>query len=281
MLQNTFSHIPGIGEKTEQNIWASNILEWDDLENAEEAELPSAVRNKLPIMRPILKESRQHLRDNPRYFEKQLPAKLHWRLFPHFRGDTVYLDIETTGLDDHDEITTIALYDGREIQYFVSGDNLDKFPERIRPYKVLVTYNGKSFDLPFIERFFGISLKEKAHIDLRHILNSLGFKGGLKRCEKALGIDRGEVDGIDGYFAVLLWKEYRETGDPRALETLLAYNIEDVVNLEILMVIAYNLKVEATPFSHEKSLPRPGQPALPFMPDRETVERLRRRYYNF
>ncbi len=281
MLQNTFSHIPGIGVKTEQNIWASDIREWDDLNSAIEAELPAAVLRKIPMMRPFLEESRKHLSGNPRYFEKHLPSTLHWRLFPDFRAHTVYLDIETTGLDERDTITTIALYDGNGIHHFVNGQNLDEFPKVIQRYKVLVTYNGKTFDIPFIERYFGISLREHAHIDLRYVLTSLGYKGGLKRCEKALGIDRGEVDGIDGYFAVLLWKDYSESQNVKALETLLAYNIEDVVNLEILMVIAYNLKVEQTPFHREKQLPKPAPPALPFRPDRKTVERIRRRYYGF
>lgn len=281
MLQNTFSHIPGIGVKTEQNIWASDIREWDDLNSAIETELPAAVSRKIPMMRPFIEESRKHLDANPRYFEKHLPSTLHWRLFSDFREHTVYLDIETTGLDERDTITTIALYDGNEIHHFVSGQNLDEFPGIIQRYKVLVTYNGKTFDIPFIERYFGISLREHAHIDLRYVLTSLGYKGGLKRCEKALGVDRGEVDGIDGYFAVLLWKDFMESQNPKALETLLAYNIEDVVNLEILMVIAYNLKVEETPFHREKLLPKPVPPALPFRPDRQTVERIRRRYYGF
>jgi uncharacterized protein YprB with RNaseH-like and TPR domain len=52
-------------------------------------------------------------------------------------------------------------------------------------------YNGKTFDVPFIEKYFGIRMNH-AHIDLRYVLKSLGYAGGLKRCEKALGLDRGE-----------------------------------------------------------------------------------------
>ena len=32
--------------------------------------------------------------------------------------------------------------------------------------------------------------------------NSLGFKGGLKGCERQLGLDRGNLKDIDGFFAV-------------------------------------------------------------------------------
>ena len=66
-----------------------------------------------------------------------------------------------------------------------------------------MTYNGKSFDIPFIESHFGAKLTH-AHIDLRYILASLGYRGGLKGCEKQLGIDRGDLKNVDGYFAVLL-----------------------------------------------------------------------------
>ena len=62
-------------------------------------------------------------------------------------------------------------------------------------------------------------------IDLRYILYSLGFKGGLKSIEHQLGTDRADLRDIDGYFAVLLWNEYVRTGDQKALDTLLAYNI--------------------------------------------------------
>jgi uncharacterized protein YprB with RNaseH-like and TPR domain len=41
-------------------------------------------------------------------------------------------------------------------------------------------------------------------IDLRYILKSMGFKGGLKGCEKQLGMDRGDLAGVDGLLAVYL-----------------------------------------------------------------------------
>ena len=62
--------------------------------------------------------------------------------------------------------------------------------------------------------------------------------------EHRLGFNRGEIDGIDGYAAVLLWHKYDQTGEERYLHTLLAYNVEDVVNLELLLPYAYNGLVE-------------------------------------
>src|SRR5947199_8147 len=83
----------------------------------------------------------------------------------------------------------------------------------------------------------------QAHIDLRYPLRSLGYTGGLKGCERQLGVARPGLEDVDGYLAVLLWDEYRRRKNERALETLLAYNAHDTVNLAALMVHAYNGKV--------------------------------------
>ena len=92
------------------------------------------------------------------------------------------------------KITTIAVYDGSSIFTYVQGQNLPEFKEDIQRYKVLVTYNGKCFDIPFLERYFGIKLNQ-VHIDLRYVLRSLGYAGGLKGCERKAGIDRGDLEG--------------------------------------------------------------------------------------
>ena len=113
-----------------------------------------------------------------------------------------------------------------------------------------------------------------AHIDLRYILASLGYTGGLKSCESQLEIDRGELKDIDGFFAPLLWYDYKKNRNEKALETLLAYNIQDVLNLEHLMVIAYNLKIKDTPF-YGNQLQEPVVPEIPFNVDITTVERIK------
>jgi len=272
MLKNTFLHIPGIGIKTEQRIWESGIHNWEDFTSDSPIHLS---KFKLATISAFLEESKQHLKSgNPGYFSKLLPSNQHWRFFPEFRDSTVYLDIETTGLRTWgSEITTISLYNGESIFYYVKGQNLDDFLDEIDKYKVIVTYNGKSFDIPFIESHFGIRL-DHAHIDLRYILASLGYRGGLKSCEIQLGIDRGDLKDIDGFFAVLLWYDYEENHNKKALETLLAYNIQDVLTLEQLMVIAHNLKIRNTPF-YGNRLPEPVLPEIPFRVDLETTDRIK------
>ncbi|MCP4687187.1 MAG: ribonuclease H-like domain-containing protein, partial [Desulfobacterales bacterium] len=273
MLENTFIHVQGIGAKTEERLWSDGLLKWSHVDPSHPGK---TARKKAGMLSLTIRESREQRRKgNPNYFENLLPAHLHWRFFPEFREETVYLDIETDGLDPYGGvITTIALYDGRSIKWYVNGRNLDDFLVDIQKYKVIVSYNGKTFDIPFIQEYFGVEIPH-AHIDLRYILSSLGFKGGLKKCEIALGIDRGELKGVDGFFAVLLWSEYQRTGNEKALETLLAYNIEDVVNLETLMVKAYNMKIEDTPFAGTNRLSSPKPPRIPFSADLAIVDKLK------
>jgi len=59
------------------------------------------------------------------------------------------------------------------------------------------------------------------------------LKGGLKIVERLLGIKR-RLTGVDGYIAVQLWYDYVNNNNKEALQTLLAYNEEDVVNLRVL-----------------------------------------------
>jgi uncharacterized protein len=227
-----------------------------------------------------LRESQSQLANaNPLYFAGLLPASEHWRLFSHFRNSVAYLDIETTGLGGpSDHITTVVLYDGLTVRHYIYGQNLNDFPGALVPYRLLVTFNGKCFDLPFIERSFCIKLPV-AHIDLRYVFKSVGLTGGLKAIEKKLGLDRKDLHDVDGYFAVLLWQEYLRRGNPRVLETLLAYNAADVLNLEPLMVTAYNMKVKATPFHDLHRLPPPATPAIPFAADTDIIERIRARMW--
>lgn len=278
MLRQTFCHVPGIGRKAEERLWGSGVLSWDD---ARPAALTLGPRRREQLALH-LEESRRHLADrNPLFFADTLPAGEHWRLFPEFRDSVAYVDIETTGLGGPgDHITTIALYDGRSIRHYVHGQNLDEFARDIRNYRLLVTYNGKSFDLPMLRAAFGLPL-DGAHIDLRHVLASLGYTGGLKGCERRLGLDRGDLAPVDGYFAVLLWRDYQGRRNPQALETLLAYNIRDVVNLEALLVTAYNLKVAQTPFASSAALALPPPPPEPFRPHAPTIERLLRHHRPF
>lgn len=274
MLANSFLHISGIGPKTEKEIWQAGIHTWDAFTTPATSSLRSGVRR---LVENHLARQPQAALASPSYFYKLLPASQHWRLFPHFQKKTAFIDIETTGIDrETSTITTIAMYDGRDIFTFVQGANLDTFPDRLARYEVIVTYNGKGFDAPMLEQFFKMKISQ-AHLDLRPILAALGYKGGLKGCERQLGIDRCGLQGVNGHDAVTLWTAYERYGKPELLNTLLAYNVADTINLEPLMVKAYNLHIASTPFRLRNYLAMPEPPRNPFQADADIVNRLNNR----
>jgi uncharacterized protein len=276
VLKNTFCHVPGISTTIEQRLWASGIECWEALRGSRAVPLS---RKKKETLARHIDDSFESLEKNDlQYFAGLLRAAEHWRLFRDFKHSIAYLDIETTGLNYTDSITTIVIYDGQTIRHYIRGENLDDFREDIEKYALIVTYNGKCFDVPFLERSFRFRMNQ-AHIDLRYVLKSLGYSGGLKGCERRLGIDRKELRDVDGFFAVLLWDDFVRNKNRKALETLLAYNTCDVVNLETLMIIAYNMKLKETPFrlTHQLHLPPPAP--IPFKADKETIDRIRRGGY--
>lgn len=277
MLRNSFIHLPQIGIHTEQQLWKNDIICWEDF-----LQKKNALADRFHHSIPHIKLSKNKLlAKDALFFTKRLRTDQHWRIFQNFQSVTAYLDIETTGLSrPNDHITTISLYDGTKIFYYIHGKNLKKFVDDIKKFKVLVTYNGKCFDIPFIEHEFGISIPQ-AHLDLRFILRSLGISGGLKSCEHQLGLSRGELEGVDGYFAVHLWKDYL-AGNEKALDTLLAYNITDTVNLEKLMIIAYNKKIaQLSNILNVETIKTKKYDHLeiPFEPDNPTIKRIKTLYY--
>jgi uncharacterized protein YprB with RNaseH-like and TPR domain len=271
MLKSTFCHLPGIDLQKERALWALGVQCWESLI---EASAPFSYQVSL-LAKQIRESFKQLENNNPKYFAELLPQNQNWRLFPEFRHSIAYLDIETTGLKSSDSITTIAIYDGQSIHHYVQNHNLKKFERDIREYTLIVTYNGKCFDIPFIERYFGIEMNQ-AHIDLRYVLQELGYTGGLKGCEQKLGIYRGGLAEVDGGMAVVLWDEFNKNGNQSALETLLAYNVQDVLSLETLLVIAYNQNLANTPFYQTHRLPLPSPPKNPFAADKKTIEKIRR-----
>jgi uncharacterized protein len=151
-----------------------------------------------------------------------------------------FLDIETTGLSpEYSEITVIGIHVCKgEKTSFVQLVGRDITPESIlevlKGVDIIHTYNGSRFDLPFINRKLGINLEEFcSHRDLMYDCWNNNLRGGFKSVERQLGIDRN-LQGINGYDAVRLWWRYVDSFDLDALNTLLQYNKEDVLNLKVL-----------------------------------------------
>ncbi len=233
MIRESFVVLPGVGRSTERKFWAQGVGSWDVFLNASKVKgLSSARKDRFDW---DLREAQQHLREqNVSFFAQALPFSDQWRLYNEFKDEAVYLDIETNGF--YSGITVVGLSDGVGAKTFVRGFNLDRnlLLKELEKYKLIVTFNGASFDLPVIERFFNIR-PQVPHIDLRFVCQKLGFVGGLKSIEKQLGIRRrAEVEGVSGEDAVYLWEMWKSTGNRDYLEKLVMYNEEDILNLRPL-----------------------------------------------
>ena len=151
-----------------------------------------------------------------------------------------YLDIETTGLCSfYDEITVIGIClvnssENRLVQLVGSDATRTNLLRTLRCVDTIYTYNGSRFDLPFINFRLGVNLREHFHHhDLMHDCWKNNLYGGFKAVERQLGIPR-RLRGIGGAEAVILWWRYQIKHDRKALDLLLQYNKEDVVNLMTL-----------------------------------------------
>lgn len=247
MLEQTFLHIPGIGPRTERDLWESGIRSWDDFAGffTRPAAISTALRRRLEVYIP--KSIEAVSRKDASFFARLSGLGEAWRLFPEFADQCVFLDIETTGLSPvFDTVTMVGLYDGNRYRAFIDGQNLEDLPAELKKYSVVVTFNGSGFDLRFLKLTFKNLELPPIHIDLRWVTRRLGHRGGLKAIEKEFGIHRDEaVEEIDGHDATVLWSRHLR-GDVEALQQLITYNSEDVVHLKAIMEMSYDRLAQQT-----------------------------------
>ena len=230
MIEHTFLHLPRTGVVTEQKLWKQGICTWNDFLGA--GTIKGFTREKKIASDEILHASTRALHRGDSAFFMSVPSAQQWRLYDAFADDAVFVDIETSWRGD---VTVLGVYDGKRVKQFVRGENLNaKAVKEHVDGKILVTYNGASFDLPVLRRCFGAhTVASVPHFDTMHLARKLGYRGGLKALEISLGIERPDtVQGMSGQDALALWDLYRATGDESHLKRLLAYNEEDIVNLQ-------------------------------------------------
>lgn len=229
-LENSFILFPGIGQKTEKKLWKDNIRHWDHLEDS------SKYNDKIETHRQKAKKNLEV--NNSLYFNDKLPNKSLWRAYKNFEKDVTFFDIETTGLKpERNKTTTVSFYRNGKSKTLIRGQDLTKenLEQEFFDSSMLVSFNGKRFDAPFLEKNFGMNI-EKPHIDLMYPCKRLGYSGGLKKIEKDLKIDR-ELEDIDGREAIKLWKKYENNNNEDALNKLVKYNQYDAENLQDLLEI--------------------------------------------
>ncbi|MFB6203128.1 MAG: ribonuclease H-like domain-containing protein [Candidatus Nanohaloarchaea archaeon] len=231
-LENSFIQVPRVGEKTEKKLWENGITHWDHVEDS--SNISDGKKDRIT---GFLGKARKNLEvGNSVFFGDKLPSDSYWRMYRNFREDACFFDIETTGLDfDRNRVTTVSFYRNGESRTLVRGEDLtaENLRQEFFESSIVVTFNGKRFDVPFLEKNFDLDI-ENPHIDLMYPCKRMGLTGGLKPIEKELGIQR-ELEDIDGREAVRLWKQYEKNGDREALRKLIRYNQYDAENLQDLL----------------------------------------------
>lgn len=167
-----------------------------------------------------------------------------------------FLDIETTGLSSkYNEIILIGALclEDEEVyitQFFAENireelELLTAFKNFLNKFKYIITYNGTSFDLPFLKKrlaHYNINqhIDSLDHLDLlklvrknKKLLNLENCK--LKTVEKFLNIYR--EDTISGRESVNLYNDYQYSKDPSKKAIILKHNYDDIFYLPNLLSI--------------------------------------------
>ena len=245
MIEHCFLLLERINKGMQQVFYDQGILTWDDF--LKKTEIKGLSNQRKHFYDKRLLEAKQALnRNDSEFFTNKLPHSEAWRLYDFFRDEAVFLDIETSGW--YTDVTVVGLFDGFKTLTMVKGINLDgKILKRhLKRYKLIVTYNGLSFDTVVLNKYYPGVIPPIPHFDLRFHCDRIGLKGGLKAVELTLGISR-ETGGLTGSDAVFLWHAYKSSGNLKHLHTLIAYNEEDIVNLKPIAEHVVRVNREAVP----------------------------------
>lgn len=123
-------------------------------------------------------------------------------------------------------------------------------------YDALVSFNGKSFDVPVLETRFVMArrpcnLRERPHVDLLHPARRL-WKLQLSSCalssleRRILGLTRAE-DDVPGWLVPRYYNEFLQSGDARPLRGVFYHNRQDIVSLAALGVHMVQLYQDPAP----------------------------------
>lgn len=247
MLKYTFCGMGGIGPDAERRLWANGILSWNDYRRAGASFFSR--KKHLQVLKDI-DEADYYLHQGTsglKWFLKKLPMSHRSRLRPHVLNRCLYIDIETTGLEEDADVTVLTISNGLVRLTFIRGIDLEQCKLLLSSNCVFVTFNGRRFDIPRVRKALSLPLLQP-NIDLQPICKACGFVGGQKKCERVLGINRSrKIAELLGKDAVHFWQDYLR-GDKRALGLLCEYNQADVIGLEKLFLTLYNESMKGFPW---------------------------------
>jgi uncharacterized protein YprB with RNaseH-like and TPR domain len=169
----------------------------------------------------------------------------------------LYFDTETTGLGGGAGVLAflvgLAWFDEElrlHAEQFLLRSPAEELPllealaERVERADLLVSYNGKAFDLPLLNGRMVMNrrakLPDRAHLDLLHIGRRL-HKTRLGACRlislesEVLGFVRGpDIAGID---IAPRYAHFLRSGDDSVLEQVIEHNAWDVVSMAALVAL--------------------------------------------
>jgi len=167
----------------------------------------------------------------------------------------LYLDTETTGLSGGAGtvafLVGMAWFDAEsrlvveQLLLRQPGEEqplLELVAQRVQRSELLVTFNGKAFDLPLLASRYVMNrlppLEPRPHLDLLHVGRRL-HRARLGQCRlvtlesEVLGLVRGE--DIDGSEVPQRYSHYLRTGDAEGLRAVVDHNAQDVMSLAALV----------------------------------------------
>lgn len=237
--------VRGIGKKREQMCRSCGIETLADLRRSnwkpEAEEITEIIQNgSLPEITRLFRDAGRGADPLLSGFGAAVPAK-----------HLLFFDIETLGMV-HSPIILFGcgVLEGTNLritQYLLRdiGEEiaaLTLVSEMMRTHPVLVTYNGRSFDLPFTNNrlsYYGERETSPAlHIDLLHPSRRL-FGQSLPDCclgmVEAYILDCGRDHDLPGSLVPLYYQQYQKTGDTGPLVPIVEHNRQDVLSLALLL----------------------------------------------
>jgi uncharacterized protein YprB with RNaseH-like and TPR domain len=135
---------------------------------------------------------------------------------------------------------------------------LEQLAAALRTCDCLVTFNGKSFDLPLLRaraRLAGMAWPDEPshHLDLLHVTRRR-LREGWPDCrlrtaeERALGYAR--TDDFPGADVPAAWQRWLQRGDASPVPRILDHNREDLLSLAGLLAVLAHPTAREAPLLH-------------------------------
>ena len=191
------------------------------------------------------------------------------------RSRALFIDLETTGLAGGAGTCAFLVgcgwFDGytfRIRQFLLTSHRaerwlLESLTELASGSQLLVSYNGKTFDVPLIETRFlfnrmSTPFAERPHLDMLHLARRLWRAERAESPDSAAGCRLVEMeqsvcghvreDDVPGFEIPSRYFHFLRTGDPRPLQAVIEHNRLDLLSLACLTARAVTL-IEGGPAS--------------------------------